>query len=616
MSKMIKRLILLTLLILPAWFASADNVRFEMTGPNVVSTGEQFRLSFTLNERGTDLKLPDLSAFDVLMGPSTSQSTSIQMINGQTTQSVTFSYIYILRAKDVGKFTIRPASVSVDGKVYESNELEIEVVKGQPQAQQSQSSSSGGGGSSTQQSQQNVPSANLTKSDLFVKVDLDKSSVYKGQQAIATVKIYVSPDVPITNFQDVKLPSYEGFWTQDIDTPNQITFNREVYKGKIYQVGVLKKTILFPQQTGRIKIDPFEITCLVRQQIKRQRSFFDDFFDNFRTVSAKVTSDPVYLNVKDLPTPPDGFYGGVGQMKFSAAIDKTTAKTNEAITLRLTISGSGNLRLIDAPKVDFPKDFEVYDPKTDENIKSTNHGLTGTKTFEYLIIPRYAGDYTIPPVRFSSFDPETGKYKTETSSSFKLSIAKGDDAQNATVTSSFNKQDVRFIGKDIRYIKQGQYKLRNLAQSFYGSTAFWLLYIISTVIFVIVAIVYRKKLKENANIQLVKTKKANKVAQKRLKEAASHLKQHNSEQFYEAVLKAFWGYLSDKLSIPVANLNRDKAISTLVQKGVNQEQIDEFIRIIDTCEFARYAPSSSDAALEEIYQKSATLMGKLDKQIR
>lgn len=609
MSKMIKRLILLTLLVLPAWFASADNVRFEMTAPNVVSTGEQFRLSFTLNERGTDLKLPDLSAFDVLMGPSTSQSSSFQMINGKTTQSVNFSYIYILKAKTEGTYTIRPASISVDGKVYTSNELKIEVVKGQANAQ------SQGSGGSTQQSQQNVASAEITKDNLFIKLDLDKSSVYKGEQAVATLKVYASPEVNITNFQELLIPDYEGFWSQNIDI-GQLSINREVYKGKIYQTVVVSKNLIFPQQTGKLKINPAEITCLVRQQIKRQRSFFDDFFDNYRTLSAKITSDPVYLNVKELPAAPEGFYGGVGQLKFSAAVDKTAAKANEAITLRVTVSGNGNLRLIEAPKVEFPNDFEVYDPKTDENVKSTNSGLTGTKTFEYLVIPRYAGDYSIPPIKFSSFDPSTGRYKTETSSAFNLSIEKGNDDQNATVTSSFNKQDVRFIGKDIRYIKQGQYKLRNLAQSFYGSTAFWLLYIISTVIFVVVAIVYRKKLKENANIQLVKTKKANKLAQKRLKEAAGHLKQHNSEQFYEAVLKAFWGYLSDKLSIPVANLNRDKAIATLAQKGVSQEQIEEFIQIINTCEFARYAPSSSDAALEDVYQKSANLMGKLDKQIR
>ncbi|RKD90594.1 BatD family protein [Mangrovibacterium diazotrophicum] len=607
---MIKRLILSILFVLPAWFASADSVRFNMTGPNVVSVGEQFRLSFTLNEQGTDLKLPDLSGFDVLMGPSTSQSTSIQMINGQTTQTVSFSYIYILRAKTEGTFTIRPASINVDGKVYESNELEIEVVKGQPQTQQSQSSGS-------QQQQQQAPATTeITKDDLFVKVDLDKSNVYKGQQIIATVKIYVSPSVPITNFEDVKLPSYEGFWTQDIDIPNQITFNREVYKGKIYQVGVLKKTILFPQQTGKIKIDPFEITCLVRQQIKRQRSFFDDFFDNYRTVSAKVTSDPVYVQVKNLPASPDGFYGGVGDLDFSASIDKTGAKTNEAITLKLTVSGSGNLRLIEAPKVDFPKDFEVYDPKTNESLKSTNSGLQGSKTFEYLVIPRYAGDYTIPAVTFSSFNPATGTYKTTTSKAFDLTIEQGTDDQNTTVTSAYNKEDVRFLGKDIRYIKQNQYKLRSTDNSFYGSLAFWLLYICSFVVAVIVAIVYRKKLKENANIQLVKTKQANKMARKRLKEAAAHLKQHNSEQFYEAVLKAFWGYLSDKLSIPVAKLNRDNAAMTLAQRGASKEQVDEFIKIIDTCEFARYAPSASDAALEEVYEKSANLMGKLDKQIR
>ncbi|WP_163712315.1 BatD family protein [Mangrovibacterium lignilyticum] len=609
-SIMIKRLILSILLVLPAWFASADNVRFSMSGPNVVSTGEQFRLSFTLNEQGSDLKLPDLSAFDVLMGPSTSQSTSIQMINGQTTQTVNFSYIFILRAKEVGTYTIRPASIKVDGKVYESNELEIQVVKGQGNAQQSQGSSGG-------QQQQTAPATTeITKDDLFVKVDLDKSNVYKGEQVMATVKIYVSPDVPITNFEDVKLPSYEGFWTQDIDIPNQITFNREVYKGKIYQVGILKKTILFPQQTGRIKIDPFEITCLVRQQIKRQRSFFDDFFDNYRNVSAKVTSDPVYIQVKDLPSHPDGFYGGVGDLDFSAAIDKTGAKTNEAITLRLTVSGTGNLRLIDAPKVEFPNDFEVYDPKTNEKLNATSSGLKGSKTFEYLVIPRYPGDYAIPPVKFSSFNPTTGKYKTSTSPSFNLTIEKGTDEQSTTVTSAFSKEDVRFIGKDIRYIKQNRYQLRNVAHSFYGSLSFWLLYICSSVLFAIIAIVYRKKLRENANIQLVKTKQANKVAKKRLKQAAVYLKQHNAEQFYEAVLKSFWGYLSDKLSIPVAKLNRDGAAMTLAQRGVSKELVDEFISIIDTCEFARYAPTASDAALEEVFEKSANLMGKLEKQIR
>ncbi len=609
---MIKKFLITVFLLIPTFFAGADNTRFTMSGPGVISAGEQFRLSFSLNEEGSDLRLPDLSDFNVLMGPSTSQSTNIQIINGKTTQEVSFSYIYILQAKKEGTFTIQPATIKVDGKIYESNSLTIQVVKGQARQQNSSSQ-----GSARQQDAEDAPAAtDLSKDDLFVRTELDRQDVYKGQQIVATIKIYVAPNVPITNFDDVKLPSYEGFWTQDINIPNQINFTREVYHNKIYQVGVLKKTILFPQQTGRIKIDPFEITCLVRQQIKRQRSFFDDFFDNYRTVSARVTGDPVTINVKDLPPKPDGFYGGVGDMKFSASLDKDQAKTNEAVTLKINISGTGNLKLIEAPKVNFPADFEVYDPKTTDNLNATASGLNGTKTFEYLFIPRHTGDYTIPAITFSSFNPSTGKYSTQSSREFKLHVEQGNDEQNATVTSAYSKEDVRFIGKDIRYIKQNQYKLRSKAVSFYGSTNFWMIYIVSLLAFLVITFVYRKKLKENANLQLVRTKKANKVARKRLKEAEGYLKQNKAENFYEAVLKAFWGYLSDKLNIPVADLNRDRATKNLAERSVSQEVINEFISIVDTCEFARYAPSAVEGTTEDIYRKSADLMGKLEKQIK
>ena len=605
---MIKQFILTLLLLIPAVFAGADNVRFTMSGPKVVSEGEQFRLSFNLNEEGSDLQVPDMPNFDVLMGPSTSQSSSIQIINGKTTQSVSFSYIFILRAKKVGTFTIRPGSIKVDGKVYESNDLTIQVVKGQAP----QSSTSG----NQQQEQESAAGGNISKDDLFVKIDLDKHNVYKGEQIIATVKIYVAPNVPISSFDDVTLPSYAGFWTQEVDVPNQISFTREVYHSKIYQVGVLKKTILFPQQIGKIKIDPFQITCLVRQRVRQSRSFFDDFFDQYRTVRAKVVSDPETVNVKDLPTQPAGFYGGVGNLDFSASLDKNELKSDQAATLKITVSGSGNLRLIDAPKVEFPKDFEVYDPKTSEKLNATNGGLTGSKTFEYLFIPRFKGDYTIPPVKFATFNPATGKYKYDQSQEFKLHVEKGDEDQNTTVTSAYSKEDVRFIGKDIRYIKQGQYNLKAKESSFYGSLTFYSSYLGSLLLFLIFAFVYRKKLKENANVQLLRNKQANKVAKRRLKEAANFLKQDKSEQFYEAVLKAFWGYLSDKLSIPVAELNRENATAALSKRQVSQEAIDEFIQIVDNCEYARYAPSAVEGTKGEIYQKAAALMGKLEKQIR
>lgn len=606
---MIKKLIFSLLLLLPGIFAGADNVKFSMTGPNVVTIGEQFRLSFTLNESGSDLQLPDMSNFDILMGPSTSQSSSIQIINGKTTQSVSYSYIFILRAKEEGTFTIRPASIKVDGKIYESNELKIQVVQGQAP----QSSSSAGG----QQQEPSAPAGNISKDDLFVRVELDKRNVVRGEQIIATVKIYVAPTVPITQFDDVKLPSYAGFWTQDIEIPNQISFSREVYNNKIYQVGVLKKTILFPQQTGAIQIGSFEITCLVRQRVGGQsRSFFDDFFDNYRNIQAKVVSDPVSIQVKELPAKPAGFYGGVGKLDFSASIDKNEFRSNEAATLKINVSGSGNLRLIEAPKVEFPADFEVYDPKTTERLNATNSGLSGSKTFEYLFIPRFEGEYTIPSIKFASFDPATGTYKQQQSPEFNIQVEKGNADQNTTVTSAYSKENLKLIGKDIRFIKQGQYKLKSRQASFFGSTPFYLAYLGSLLLFLTIAVIYRKKLKENANAQLIRNKKANKVARRRLREAAGFLKQDKDEQFYEAVLKAFWGYLSDKLNIPVAELNRENASAAMIKRQVNQETVDEFIQIVDTCEYARYAPSAVDVTKEGLYGKAVALMGKLEKQIR
>ena len=609
-----KKLLITILFLIPALFVGADNTQFTMSGPEVISTGEQFRLSFSLNDKGEDLQLPDLSDFNILMGPSTSQSSSFQMINGKTSRSVSYSYIYILSAKKEGKFTIQPASIKVNGKIYKSNSLTIQVVKGQSNSSsQSQGNRSSGNGYS--QGQQQRVSSSLGKDDLFVKTHLSRTSAYKGQQIIATVKIYVAPNVPITNFSDVKVPSYEGFWTQDIKISNQVNFTREVYKNKIYQVGVLKKTILFPQQTGKLKIDPFEITCDIKQRVSSSGGFFDDFFDNYRTVSAKALSDPVYLNVKELPTPPSGFCGGVGNMKFSASIDKDKVKANEAITLKVKISGTGNLKLINAPKIKFPTDFEVYDPKSTDNQIASENGQTGSKSFEYLIIPRHAGDYKIESFNFSSFNPSTGKYDTKSSKEFKIHVDPGNEEQNQTVTSAYSKEDVKFIGKDIRYLKKNQYKIRQKDSFFYGSLNFWMYYILSVVIFIIIIIIYRKKIKENANIQLVRTKKANKIAKKRLKKAKEYLQQNKSEEFYKSVLSAVMGYLSDKLNIPIADLNREKAIETLKDKNVKQETIDELIDILDTCEFAQYSPSSIKETIADIYSKAAQLMGQFEKQI-
>jgi len=605
---MIRKIQIALILVFVGYYGMADNVRFIMEGPEAVAVGDQFRLGFTLNESGTDLQLPDLSNFDVLMGPSTSQSSSIQMINGKTTQSVSFSYIFILRAKKEGKFTIRPASIKVDGKTYESNELTIQVVKGQPQQ---------AAGQQANPDQAEAPAGGtISKDNLFVRVAVDKTNVSKGEQILATVKLYISQNVPLNGFDEVKLPSYEGFWTKDIDVPTQVNFTREVYNGKIYQVGILKKTILFPQQTGNIRIDPFEITCLVRQQVRKQQGFFDDFFDNYRVVKAKVVSDPVSINVKDLPNQPSNFSGAVGTFSINSALDKTSVKANEAVTLKLTVSGSGNLTLINAPKIELPEDFESYEPKTSDRVTASDNGLNGSITFEYLFIPRFAGNFTIPAIEFVFFNPGSRQFETRTTEAYKLRVEKGSEDSNSSVVSSFSKEDVKVIGKDIRFIKQNKAVLKPKGSSFYGTFEFYSIYLLSLVAFAIFYVLNRKKIKENANVVLSKNKRANKVALKHLRAASVFLKNNEAEKFYESVIKALTGYLSDKLTIPVADFNREKASASLLAKGVDPEAVTELIRILDDCEFARYAPAAFSGTMQEIYDGAAKVMGIFEKQIK
>ena len=582
-----------------------------MSAPSAVEIGKQFRLSFTINERGSNLRLPSslASNFDILMGPSTSQSTSIRTINGRTTQETNYSYTYILRSKKEGAYEVRPASIEVGGKVFESNTLKIQVVKAQSKPVQPQ------GGGYTQNQGTGTQKVDLGSDNLFVQVEMSKRNVFKGEQIISTVKLYVNPNIPIAGFDEVNLPTYEGFYTQDIDIPKQINFTREVYKDKIYQVGILKKTILFPQQNGKLTIEPFKMSLLVQQQVK-QRSFFDDFFNSFRTVKASIVSKVVTVNVKDLPPAPADFMSGVGSFNITSTISSENVTTNDAVTLKVVVTGTGNIRLIKSPELTLPTDFEVYDPRATDNVRTTNSGATGTKTIEYLFQPRFEGSYTIPAIPFAYFDPYSGKYITKATQKYTLNVTKGSEEQSATVISSMRKEDVRLIGKDIRFIKQGDPSLRIKGYTFFGTTWFYLIYIISAVLFLSLFIVYRKKAKENANIALVRNKKANSVAKKRLKAAASFMKQNNNEAFHEEILKAFQGYLSDKLGIPIADLNRESSVLKLNEREVDEEVINDFTDVVDQCEFARYAPSGGSEARHELYKKAESTMSRFEKQIK
>jgi hypothetical protein len=610
---MIKKLVTYIFLLLTGLSANAVQTKLVMTAPAAVEVGQQFRLSFTINEKGSNLILPPgiENNFDVLMGPSTSQSFSMSTINGKTTQEATYGYTYILRAKKEGTFELRPASINVDGKIFESNSLNIQVVT----AQSRPTPPSGGGGAATQQNQGATQDIDLGSDNLFVRVEMSKRNVFKGEQIIATVKLYVNPNIPVAGFDDVNLPTYEGFYTQDVDIPQQVNFSREVYDNKIYQVGVLKKTILFPQQNGKLTVEPFKMSLLVQQQVK-QRSFFDDFFNSFRTVRATITSQPVTVNVKDIPAAPSDFMGGVGNFNIASEISSTDVTTNDAVTLKVTINGSGNIRLIKTPELELPSDFEMYDPKTTDNVSATGNGVSGSKTIEYLFQPRFEGDYNIPSIRFTYFNPASGRYETKSTQAYTLRVKKGEGDQTATVMGSRRKQDVQLLGQDVRFIVQGDPNLKPAGTTFFGTTLFYLLYLGSALAFIVLFIIYRKKAKENANLALVRNKKANKVAKRRLKAAAGFMKQNNNEAFHESILKAFEGYLSDKLGIPTADLNRESAVAGLQKANVAQNVIDDFVSVVDQCEFARYAPSGGSEARHELYGKAEKTMGLIEKQIK
>ena len=607
---MIKK-ILFILTLLTSLASFADETNFAMSAPGIVSVGEQFSLSLSLNAKGEDLRMPEINGFDILMGPSVSSSTSIQFINGKSTRSVNYSYTYILRASKEGTYTISPATIKSGRKVYQSNSVTVKVIQGRKPATSSQqgSTSPQQGGSTSQQSSTDVGS----RDNLFIQFETDKTNVYKGEMITATLKLYSRVALSIV---DQTLPSFEGFWTQDIDLPAaDQTRTREAVDGIIYNVYTLQKKILIPQQTGNLSIAPAEMVFDVQQRVRSQ-SIFDDFFGSVQNVRTTISSKKVPIKVKDLPPAPARFNGAVGKFTVSSSIDKDNIKSNEAITIKVRIDGNGNLKHITPFNFNFPPDFEVYDPKTSYNYKASDAGIVGSTTFEQVVIPRFAGDFTIPAQKFVYFDSSTKEYKTLFTKQFDIHVEKGADDQSTTVVSSLSKEDVKFIGKDIRYIKQDELQLSAINDYFFGSLPFYGGYAGALIAFILIVILQKKRARESADAALMRNKKANKMARKHLKAASVCVKTDNNEDFFDALIRAFWGYLSDKLTLPVSELNRDNAKTTLNRFQVKDETIDEFIALIDTCEMARFAPSAVHESIADLYKQAEKLIGKFEKQIR
>ncbi len=600
------KILLIALMLFSAFAAgAAEPVRFTASAPSTVIVDKPFQLVYTVNATGKDLKVPEFTNFEVLAGPFESRSSSYQVINGKASSSLSISYTFTLQGLKTGTYSVPPASIMVDGQKHSSNGLSIKVLP---------DDGSDAAGSSAAQS--GASTAKITNDKIFIRTNISKSSVYEQEPVVVTYKLYTLADVAGMN--NMKMPDFNGFLKQELDQSQNKQLSYENFNGKNYGTIVLYQVLLYPQRTGDITIDKASFEAVIRVQNKTQvRSIFDDFFDSYTNVNKALVAPAVKVKVYPLPgAKPAGFSGTVGQLSMSSTISATQVKANEAVTLKVVISGSGNMKLIKNPDIELPEGFEIYDPKVNNNFKTTTSGVSGTKTIEYLFIPRNAGDFEIPAAEFVYFDLQEKTYKTLRTPVYNLKVSKGEGGESVVSGNYVNKEDVKQLGKDIRFIETKPFKLTKKTEPVFGTVEGWILYLIPLLVALFLFFVLKRKALENSNIEFVRNKKANKQAQKRLKMAQKLLNEGKKDKFYEEVLKAVWSYLSDKLAIPAASLTKERVEAELTEKGVNADAIKQFTDILNTCEFARYAPNSGQQEMGNLYAEAIEAISNLEDIIK
>ncbi|MDR1882303.1 MAG: BatD family protein [Prevotella sp.] len=606
-----KYCILLILLLASISGIYADDVTFVISAPATTVKGAQVRLQYVLKGgEGRDFQIPDeIKGFDMLYEPSISQMYSSTNINGKITSESNITYTCLLMAKEEGTFTLPSASVKVNGRNYKSNTAQITVLPPDKNARPQQP------GQQARPTTSSSTAGNVDPDDAFVRAIFSKTRVKEQEAVTVTFRFYT-----VLNIRDVgkiQFPEFEGFMTEDFELSANRQMSLEHYKGRNYYVVDVKKTLLFPQRSGKITIPSgtMEIVFEVASG-KKVQTFFGP--QEVMTEAKKtLKTGAVTVDVSALPAQnkPLDFSGAVGDFSFKPSISAEKVKANDAVTVNLDITGTGNLKLIKNPEIKFPKDFEIYDPVVKNAFKLTENGLSGTKSIEYMFIPRHPGKFTIPAIEFSYFDTKTNSYKTVASPSYTLDVDKDPNA-GKNVSTSYSIQKELKIEQDIRYVKTGDYSFTDPRNFFVGSLAYILWYLIPLVLFIVFSVAYRKQIKANADIALMRTKKANKVATKRLKQAKQYLQAQKKDSFYEEILRAVWGYLSDKLTIPVAGLNRENIENELLKYGIGDELVNQFINILDTGEFARYAPSESGHAMDGLYNDTVDAIGKMESTIK
>jgi len=613
-----KKLLITVLLFLSAaiCYAAGKNVTFEVSGPRVVSVGETFRLEFVLNAKPKDFVPPRIEGLDILAGPALASSQSISIVNGEMTKNTTYTYTYVLQGTSAGHFDVSEAQAAVGGTVYKTSAFSIEVIdEGGSGASSASPSSAAGDPTSAQQP------ASVSGEDIFVRAAADKTSVYKGEPVRVTFKLYTR--IPMSGVENQRFPSFNGFWSQELNVDGY-QWQRENYNGKVYDARVFSEYLLYPQQTGTLTVDAMDLTVVAQivSQTQQRQSILDDFFGmgtDIREVRRKLSSQPLKINVKSLPDgAPAGFSGAVGQFEMEADMPAASISANSAAAYTVRISGRGNLPLIQAPKVKFPTSFEQYNVKTTESLKSSATGISGYRRFEYPFIARAEGEYTVPEVEFSFFNPKSAQYVTLLSRQFRVSVTPDSSSVgnvSSGVVSGLTKEDIKILGQDIRFIRLGNPHLEPKGRFFMWSPWYFVsmasLLILSAVLYVLLS----RYLKNMRNDTFVRGRRANRLALQRLRRAEAYMKQSREHGFYDEMLKAMWGYMSDKLNIPVSLLGKENVREQLSRRDISTQLIERFLSLIALCEQAQYSPEAS-SQMHEVYNEGVELISKFESVIR
>ena len=610
------RKLLLTAIAFLSAFIVSGQTSIRVEAPNVVAADEQFNVTFIIEgeDNPTDFQWSSGSDFQILWGPQSGRSTSLQIINGKRSRSVQSTYTYVLRPVASGKFSLPVASAKVKGEDIYSEPVSIQVAAAGA-ASSSSSASSGQSQQPQSSGQSQARAAGIQDNDIFLRLDLSRSKVVVGEPIIATLKLYQR--VNIGGFENVTFPTFNGFWSQEIEAPTNIEFTREVLDGQIYNSALLRKFVIIPQHEGMIRIDPAEMVCLVNIRVSPSgTSIFDGFFDDYRTVRKKVSTGPVTVDVSPLPSgAPASFGGGVGSFTISATLSRDSLKTHEAASLLVTISGRGNVSLLEAPKVKFPPDMEVYDTKVSEKVD--HNGLSGSKYYEFPFIPRSHGEFMIEPVKYSYYDVDQARYVTLETEPITVNVARGNDSDaGGVVMAGPSQKDVRTLGSDIRFISTKDPDLMERGRFLVGSGLFWLISLLIVVLTFVSWLIFRQMAARRADVAGTKNRKATKMALKRLQLADTFLKKDLYTAFYEELHKALLGFISDKLNIPVAELSRDRISESLAVEGVDGKYIETFIGILDACEFARYAPDAGHEAMAAHYAEAVDVISSIDSNMK